>query len=216
MLTLYILRHGETDFNLQGIVQGGGVDSDLNATGLAQGKAFFEAYKHIPFEKVYASNLKRTYQTLHYFEALGHTIIRDADINELGWGDLEGQSASENTKMWFTKITDAWMSGDLEAKMPNGESPIEVWDRCKRFFDALFESHPTGNVLICTHGRTLRLVLSQLIGNGMNEMHHFHHDNTGLNILQVHTDGAIKSLVLNDTSHLEAHGLIATRVDYRK
>ncbi|WP_282456203.1 histidine phosphatase family protein [Chitinophaga sedimenti] len=64
---LYIIRHGETDFNRQGIVQGRGVNSDLNAMGVAQAEAFYEHYKHIPFDKVYTSSLKRTHQTVKKF-----------------------------------------------------------------------------------------------------------------------------------------------------
>ena len=58
--TIYIIRHGETDYNRQGIIQGSGVDSDLNETGRIQAEKFFKAYHHIPFDKVYTSELKRT------------------------------------------------------------------------------------------------------------------------------------------------------------
>jgi len=58
--TIYLIRHGETDFNRRGVVQGSGVDSDLNDMGRAQAQAFFQAYQHVPFEKLYVSGLKRT------------------------------------------------------------------------------------------------------------------------------------------------------------
>ena len=65
--TIYLIRHGETDFNRQGVVQGSGVDSDLNELGQAQAEAFFQAYQHIPFDKVYTSALKRTHQSVKKF-----------------------------------------------------------------------------------------------------------------------------------------------------
>ena len=49
--TIYLIRHGQTDFNKQGIVQGSGVDSSLNDEGHAQARKFFEAYHHINFDK---------------------------------------------------------------------------------------------------------------------------------------------------------------------
>ncbi|HRG79965.1 MAG TPA: histidine phosphatase family protein, partial [Cyclobacteriaceae bacterium] len=57
---IYIIRHGQTDFNLQGIVQGSGVDSSLNDMGRAQADAFYLTYKDIPFDKIYTSALRRT------------------------------------------------------------------------------------------------------------------------------------------------------------
>ena len=63
-MKLYLIRHGETDYNRQGIVQGGGVDSSLNDLGRRQAEAFFEHYKHLRFDAVYVSALKRTHETL--------------------------------------------------------------------------------------------------------------------------------------------------------
>jgi bisphosphoglycerate-dependent phosphoglycerate mutase len=63
----YIIRHGETDLNKQGIIQGRGIDSDLNDTGRAQAAAFYAMYKDLTFDKVYTSALKRTHQTVKGF-----------------------------------------------------------------------------------------------------------------------------------------------------
>ena len=50
--TFYFIRHGQTDLNLKGIVQGRGVDSPLNDNGFKQAQAFYDAYKDIPFDKI--------------------------------------------------------------------------------------------------------------------------------------------------------------------
>jgi broad specificity phosphatase PhoE len=60
---IFIIRHGETDFNQLGIVQGKGVNSSINAKGMQQAQAFFEAYRNENFEKIYISQLQRTAQT---------------------------------------------------------------------------------------------------------------------------------------------------------
>lgn len=216
MLRLHLIRHGETDYNKQGIVQGGGVDSDLNEQGLAQGKAFFETYKETKFEAIYSSRLKRTYQTIQYFEQLGYEIRQHAGVNEFSWGDLEGKPSSEETRRWFMEVTDAWRKGWLNVGMPNGETPLTAWQRAKPFFDELFDTHQSGDILICTHGRTLRVILAQLLGVGLHNMHLFHHDNTGLNILECYPDGRKELLVQNDLKHLKRFGLASTRVNYGK
>lgn len=216
MLKLYLIRHGETDYNLRGIVQGGGVDSDLNETGRKQGRAFFEVYKDVPFTKIYSSRLKRTSQTIDDFRHLGYEIEKHEGINEFGWGDLEGRPADDETKRMFREITTEWENGNLDVGLPNGETPLIVQERCRRFFDMLFEQELRGNVLICTHGRTLRIILADLLGEGLQNMHLFHHDNTGVNILHVEADKSINALKLNCIEHLEKHNLAVSRVDYRK
>ena len=53
--TIYIVRHGQTDFNIRQVVQGRGVNSDLNQTGLQQSKYLYDHYRHVPFDVIYTS-----------------------------------------------------------------------------------------------------------------------------------------------------------------
>ena len=62
---IFIIRHGETDFNQLGIVQGKGVNSSINAKGTQQAQAFFEAYSNETFEKIYITKIK-CYVLLNY------------------------------------------------------------------------------------------------------------------------------------------------------
>jgi bisphosphoglycerate-dependent phosphoglycerate mutase len=71
--TIYLIRHGQTDFNKQGIVQGSGVDSSLNEEGHAQARKFYEAYHHINFDKIYVTELQRTHQTVAPFKQKKYT-----------------------------------------------------------------------------------------------------------------------------------------------
>ena len=64
---IYIIRHGQTDFNVRQVVQGRGINSNLNDKGIQQAKLFFEAHKEIEFDAVYTSTLKRTWQTVDSF-----------------------------------------------------------------------------------------------------------------------------------------------------
>ncbi|MFW5879460.1 MAG: histidine phosphatase family protein, partial [bacterium] len=58
--TIYLIRHGQTDYNKKGIVQGSGIDASLNDLGRQQAEAFYDAYRNMPFDKIYISDLKRT------------------------------------------------------------------------------------------------------------------------------------------------------------
>ncbi|MBK7465356.1 MAG: histidine phosphatase family protein [Saprospiraceae bacterium] len=89
---LYILRHGETNENKAGIVQGQGIDSSLNELGLWQSLQFYNQYKSITFDKIITSGLRRSYQTLQHFETTENEIQRDTRINEISWGEHEGKA----------------------------------------------------------------------------------------------------------------------------
>ena len=88
--TIFLLRHGQTDFNVRGIVQGSGVDSSLNDTGRQQAARFFAAYGHVPFDKVYTSALRRTHESVQLFLDLGLRHEVHAGLNEISWGVREG------------------------------------------------------------------------------------------------------------------------------
>eukprot|EP01036_Dinobryon_divergens_P048115 gene48115-64565_t len=82
--TIYITRHGETEFNRLGIIQGSGVDSELNETGHLQAQLFYNHYKDTAFDKVYTSALQRTYQSVQRFiEELRIPYEQLPELNEI-------------------------------------------------------------------------------------------------------------------------------------
>lgn len=203
MPRLFLIRHGQTDYNLQGIVQGGGIDSDLNETGINQGHLFFQKYKHESFDQIYCSHLKRTWQTIQDFEHAGRTIHRKEGLGELSWGSIEGKERSDDVIATFDRVLSQWQVGKLDAKMVGGESPNDVWQRASASLEQIVAEVPAGgNALICTHGRTMRVILSQLMGYGMHQMNLFPHHNTALNVLARQPNGRWRMERLNDLSHL--------------
>lgn len=199
---LYIIRHGETELNKQGIIQGRGIDSDLNDTGRAQGAAFYAMYKAIPFDKVYTSALKRTQQTVQGFIDAGIPWEKCPEIDELAWGVCEGKHTSEQTVGAFKDITEKWQAGDYEAHFEGGESPNDVAIRLKEFI-SLMENRPDEKlVLVCMHGRALRLLLCLISNKPMSDMYDFPHQNTGL--YKVSLSGKTFTITeTNNTDHLK-------------
>lgn len=204
MPQLYLIRHGQTDYNLNGIVQGGGIDSSLNDTGRSQGERFFNQYRNAGFDQVYCSGLKRTYETVLPFEEEGHSIVRVPELNELNWGVFEGVKGSPQLKEAFTEINAVWESGNIHHAIEGGESPAEGWARAEKGIQKIVaESKPDSKVLVCAHGRIIRIMLSGMLGYGLQRMNVFHHDNTGLNLLVRQTNGRWIAERLNDLSHLQ-------------
>lgn len=174
---IYILRHGQTDYNLQRIVQGRGINSDLNETGLAQAKAFFKHYKHLPFSAIYASNLKRTQQTIAHFKTIGYTINCFAELDEISWGKHEGKLLTPADKANYMQVKNDWEKGLFNVAIPEGESPLEVQERLQIFLQHLYQQKHE-SVLICTHGRTSRILLCMLLHQSLHEMETHKHSNT--------------------------------------
>ena len=202
MLDLYFLRHGETDYNRQGIVQGSGVDSDLNENGRKQAQYFFDAYKHMKFDKIYASKLKRTHQTLAPWKSLGYEFHMVEALNEFSWGVHEGLKPTPEQRAHFFETIGKWSKGDIDATVEGAETPRIAWARAANFFEELPNVHEEGKILLCSHGRQLRIILSQFMDYGFERMEEFPHKNTSLTLVRIHPDMS-KELVFQDKySHL--------------
>jgi len=200
--TLYIVRHGQTELNKQGIIQGRGINSDLNEEGRHQAGLFFEAYKSVPFDKIYISSLKRTQQSVQQFIDLGIPYEKLSGLDELGWGVYEGKSPTPETKLAFLKIARDWQDGLLDEKFEGGESPNEVKQRQEDALKVILSHTDEKTVLICMHGRALRLLLCQLSNQSLSEMDSFPHQN--LILYKVAYDGEKFEIIdFNNAQHLK-------------
>ena len=160
--TLYFIRHGQTDLNLKGIVQGRGVNSPLNETGLKQSQAFYNAYKDVPFDKIYTSTLLRTHQTVAPFLDDGIPMEKLKGLDEISWGIYEGQEQSDNILSGFQDLVLAWKDNQLDQAVDQGESPNQLVLRQKEAIDYILGKPEEENILICMHGRALRIMLCHL------------------------------------------------------
>ena len=202
MKTLYIVRHGQTDLNKQGIIQGRGRDTDLNDEGRKQAGQFYNAYQSVPFDKIYISALKRTQQSIQQFIDLGIPYEKLPGLDELGWGIFEGQPSTRATKAAFLKIIREWVAGKLDTKFENGESPNEVKLRQMEALQIIMSHPDEQKVLICMHGRAMRLFLCLLIGKPLTEMEDFPHQN--LVLYKVTFDGEKFEIIdFNNIEHLK-------------
>jgi probable phosphoglycerate mutase len=207
---IYIIRHGQTDFNKNGIVQGAGVDSSLNETGRQQAKAFYDKYKGEGFEKVYDSGLKRTYESVHYFiehDKADYTSL--PGLNEISWGQYDGQKIFEGDHYW--DVLEKWKSGSVDQKTaPDGESPMDVVERQKVAWEQIIQNKGTKKVLVCMHGRAIRILMAHLLKTPLKEMDQYKHHNLGLYILEEHNE-EYRLLKSNDIEHLEPYPELVMR-----
>ncbi len=199
--TIYIIRHAETDLNKRGVVQGRGMNTDINAHGIKQAEAFYERYKDVPFDRIYTSTLKRTHQTVQRFIDRGIPWTQYPGLDEMAWGIYEGMENTEDVKLAYEDMMTNWSSGELHLKFDKGESPLEVKERQLEVLEKLIEKNDAQTILLCMHGRAMRLFLCLLTDKPLSEMENFPHTNTTL--YKVKYDGSHFHIVeFNNTDHL--------------
>jgi broad specificity phosphatase PhoE len=180
------------------------MDTELNKEGRRQADMFYSAYRHIPFDKIYVSALKRTQQSVQQFIDLGIPYEKLSGLDELAWGIHEGQPSTPETKAAFLHIMRDWTSGQLDVKFEGGESPNEVKLRQQQAMEVIMSRPQEETVLICMHGRALRLLLCWLTGKSLTAMDEFPHQNLVLYKLTYDGD-KFEIAEFNNAIHLYLH-----------
>jgi len=147
MATLLLVRHGETDWNASGRLQGH-TDQPLNDYGRRQARELADRLSDDGIAAIYASDLSRAKETAEIVGArLGLPVVVDADLRERNWGSWEGLTPSERDAVAF-----------------EGETPQEHRDRLMRSVRRIAERHPAQRVVVVTHGGSMRRVQAAVTG----------------------------------------------------
>jgi probable phosphoglycerate mutase len=200
--TLFIIRHGQTDYNKLNIIQGSGIDSDLNIIGKLQAQRFYDYYKNENFDFGYVSMLKRTFQSIAPFVNQGLAVSKEVGLNEINWGILEGAKSTSQHKLLFEKTLTEWQMGNLSFNVAGGETPIQMFERQQEFLQKLL-LNPNQKILIASHGRALRGFICLLKGEPLTNMHLYPHTNLGLYVLEQTDEKTFDIKIKNSTEHLE-------------
>ena len=199
---IYLLRHGQTDYNLQGVVQGSGIDAPINATGRAQAQAFFGAYREVQFDQLYHSALIRTQQSIQGFIDMGIPVTSLAELNEISWGNYEGTPMTPEEGEYYRMMLHQWQQGNLDYAIAGGESPNTVAERLRRGIQIILNG-PGETILVCMHGRAMRIFLSLICKTPLKEMDQYEHGNLCLYLLQQEEKGGFTLLKENNQEHLK-------------
>jgi broad specificity phosphatase PhoE len=202
MKEIYLIRHGETIYNVEKRVQGKGVNSSLNEKGRLQSKAFYNYYNDLGFELVITSSLNRTKETVADFIHQKKVKHLEFDyIDEISWGIYEGKQASEELYRDHKNVLNEWSKANYDSRIEGGESAAEIRERLLNFLEIL-PTFPENRILICTHGATLAFLMTILQKQELSQMPNYKHNNTGL--CKFLFDGTNYKLQLqDDLKHLE-------------
>jgi broad specificity phosphatase PhoE len=208
-MKIYIVRHGETDCNLNSILAGW-LDVPLNQKGRDLAKITAEALSDVKFDCAFSSPLRRAYETaeimLRYNKHETPEIVKDDRLREMYFGSWEGLSFSpENFELPTEYFNVLYTDPFNFQNAPDGESTQQVCKRTGEFYQELIhrEDLQDSTVLVTTHGYALRCLLQQLF----DDKTVFHEskvaDNCAVNIIEV-KDGKStrvgKNLIFYDKS----------------
>lgn len=201
MKQLFIIRHGETDNNKAGIIQGRSLDASINDLGKMQAEAIRDALEPFEVQKIVASGLRRTHETAQPLALQRKLEIhKHPELDEIDFGVLEGRSFT-NIKDEVMEVHEKWKSGEVDFAPENGESPRKTFNRASGKVTDILEGSLEESVVFFIHGRLTRILLSEWLGYGLKNMHKIEHQNGAINHLTWH-DGLFKAVELNKTEHL--------------
>ncbi|ETS93584.1 alpha-ribazole phosphatase [Veillonella sp. AS16] len=206
MKTLYIVRHGETDWNKMGKYQGI-TDVPLNENGLAQAKACGEALSHVHFDRILSSDLSRALVTA---ESIRRNrlipISTDKRLRELNFGDWEALLFSEIEERWPSLIDEMYLKPHI-VRVPNGESFKELQERAWAGLEEFISANDEEETLLITcHGGTIRTLLCKLLDISISHCWNFSQGNTAINRVFYNGMGEFDHNILNllnDTAHVD-------------
>ena len=164
--TLYVVRHGETEWNVRDILQGQ-KDSPLTERGIQQAKELTEDLADVRFDAVFSSDLLRARRTAEIFNTERKLAYKTSQLlRERNWGRYDGRKASIFRKEARQLIDKFWkLSLDEQWKFkyaPDIESWEEVFGRFMSFLREVAIAYPGKTILVVTHMDVLRTLLLHL------------------------------------------------------
>lgn len=181
-LRLYLVRHGETNWNAVGKFQGHS-DVPLSEVGRRQAARLAQYLKNIKIDVVLASDLKRALETAQIVSGKpADEIITDLNLREINFGHWEGLTYDEINAS-YGEILQKWRKEPLNTRIPGGEVFSEVAERTTAAVQKIIDQYPNKNVLVVSHGAAIRAIICSIMGIDLNKLWRMYLDNCSLSII---------------------------------
>ena len=195
---LWLVRHGESEYNAQGRFQGH-MDVPLSALGVRQAEKIGHrlASYDFDFDGLYCSDLQRAALTAQKIaERVKIPAKADVRLREIHMGELQGLLRTE-MEIRFPEFAQRVKADSWNTARPGGESMADVAMRVKSFVDEL----PSGRFVLVSHGGTIRSILKTYLGLDGSVWRNFQLNNTSLTRLTLPEGTAVS---VGDVAHLES------------
>ncbi|MBB6479318.1 histidine phosphatase family protein [Spirochaeta isovalerica] len=181
--TLYIVRHGQTEWNRLGLLQGQ-LASPLTEEGIADTEAFRQEITELEPDVVYSSDQDRALTTAKILTGDLHREIHIHEgLREMNFGVFQAKSW-ENIEEEMPELFEVYRQDDPDFVIPEGESHNQFHKRAVNALIEITEAHPGKRILIVSHGGTINKMLGYVEGMRPSANRFFHSKNLALNILE--------------------------------
>jgi len=184
MVTLILVRHGQTDWNKEARIQGQS-DIPLNEEGKRQAERIARQLSRKKIAAIYTSKLKRAYQTAHTVARPHHLkVVKDERLNEIAQGDWEGLTLSEAREK-YPVLFEKWLSVPLQTRPPGGENLESVKRRVAEVLNEIIKRHPSQTVVIVAHEVVNAVIKSICERIDLRNIWNLHFSNASYEVIKV-------------------------------
>ena len=201
-MLIRLVRHGESEGNFAGSLQGSRFDTPLSARGRRQAEALAVRLAEERIDAAWASPLVRARETASVVATPhGLPLSIDADLMEFDWGVWSGRPFDGVLDREVSAVRARWRAGETDLAPSGGESPAMAATRAERFLGRLRAADPQAP-LVVAHGRFNRILMTLLLGRPLSRMDEIRQRNGSLSVFE--WDGAAPAapILLDDVSHI--------------
>ena len=199
--TLHIIRHGETEWNKKGLIQGF-LDSPLTSLGKQQAHAAGKTLSKTKFDCLYSSDLGRAFETAQIINSyISVELIAEKGLRERNLGVAQGGSLKDFMERFPGEYT-KYASGNPDYQVPQGESARERYSRSIECIEKIAGRHALKRIAIVTHGGVLDGIFRKAVGLDLSARRRFTLLNASVNIIEIR-DGIWKLLQWGYVDHFD-------------
>ena len=197
---ILLVRHGETDWNATGRIQGHS-DTPLNEAGRSQARRAARRLAREPIRALYSSDLARAFETATIIGApLGLTAMSSPQLRERQYGAWEGLTGAEIQARYPEQFA-MWRARSTDFAPPQGETRSELLTRALAELQTIARRHLAQMVVVVTHGGLCNVLINHVLGNADGEQREFSFGNASIHTLDV-TGNQWSVITMNEVAHL--------------
>jgi probable phosphoglycerate mutase len=198
---ILLVRHGETDWNASGRIQGHN-DTPLNAAGRQQAQRTAQRLAREPIKALYSSDLACAFETATIIGApLGLTVVTSARLRERQYGLWEGLTAAEIQARYPEQFA-IWRARTTDFAPPQGETRSELLTRALAELQTIARRHVRDMVVVVTHGGLCYVLINHILGSVDGDQREFTFGNASIHTLEV-TGDRWSVISMDETAHLQ-------------
>ena len=201
MKKLYLVRHGQTSWNLEGRTQGN-KNSSLTSLGVQQAKKLGRYFEDIELDESFCSPLERAHLTAQIIaNTKGLSCKLDNRLVEMNFGEWEGLTRPE-IKEKYPDVFKTWMEEPHLANIPKGETTEIAQNRIIEFVDDKIMKSEKSTILVVSHGTIIRLLLLNVLSMELKHYYKLKLGNGSINLVEFRHYGPVL-IKYNDTCHMD-------------